>query len=315
MTPQDELVREREADWRELERLLDGRLDTGASASRMAALYRALCGDLARAEAARVTPALLARLDALAGRAHTALYRAEPMRLRSIWHLLVTDFPRTLRAEHRFLWAAVLLFALPCAFGYVSSVQSPTFAEEILPKGQLERMVEMYRGGVGHGRGSGEGMEMTGFYVMNNVGIAFRTFATGALFGTGSVFFLFYNGLIIGTTAGYVVGQGHTSILTFMVGHGALELTAILIAGAAGLRLGWAMVAPGGLTRGASLRAAARPIAVLVFGAAWMLLGAALLEAFWSPAALPDPVKWSAGAALWTLVVAYLVFAGRGAKA
>ena len=84
---------------------------------------------------------------------------------------------------------------------------------------------------------------MAGFYVYNNVGIAFRCFATGVLFGAGSLFFLIYNGLVTGTVAGYVMSAGHGgNIWTFMCGHAPFELTAIVIAGGAGLEMGYALV-------------------------------------------------------------------------
>ena len=71
----------------------------------------------------------------------------------------------------------------------------------------------------------------SGFYVYNNVGIAFRCFATGILFGLGSLFFLIYNGITIGTVLGHVIAAGHGhNILTFVCTHGTFELTAIGIA-------------------------------------------------------------------------------------
>src|SRR5262249_39672962 len=150
------------------------------------------------------------------------------------------------------------------------------------------------------------------FYVYNNVGIAFQCFATGVLFGLGSVFYLIYNGLVMGTVVGWVAHQGHgTNILTFVCGHSTFELTAIVIAGAAGLQMGYALVATGGLTRWGSLRAQAREIAVLVLGAAGMLLCAAAIEGFWSPSSVPKQVKWAAAGGLALLVTLYFLLAGR----
>jgi uncharacterized membrane protein SpoIIM required for sporulation len=153
---------------------------------------------------------------------------------------------------------------------------------------------------------------MAGFYVHNNVGIAFRCFATGILFGAGSLFFLVYNGLVIGTVAGYVTQAGHGgNILTFMSGHAPFELTAIVISGAAGLRMGYSLIATEGLTRFASLRRAAPEIARLVVGAAVMLVIAALIEGFWSPSSIPATIKWVFSGVGWLFVITYLGFAGR----
>src|SRR5262249_27965486 len=125
---------------------------------------------------------------------------------------------------------------------------------------------------------------MFGFYIWNNIRIGFQTFAGGLLFGVGSLWFLGANGIIIGAVAGYLTQVGYSQTFwSFVAGHSSLELTAIVIAGAAGLRLGLAVIAPGNLSRRAALVAAARPGVRLMYGAAIMFLAAAFVEAFWSP--------------------------------
>jgi uncharacterized membrane protein SpoIIM required for sporulation len=154
---------------------------------------------------------------------------------------------------------------------------------------------------------------MAGFYVMNNVGIAFRCFATGILFGVGSVFFLVYNGIVTGTVIGHVTAAGHgQNIFAFICGHAAYELGAIVIAGAAGLRLGYSLIATGNATRLESLRVAALGTVPLIAGAAAQLLIAAAVEAFWSPSSAPYPVKYAFGAASLVIVLGFWVFAARG---
>ena len=153
---------------------------------------------------------------------------------------------------------------------------------------------------------------MAGFYVYNNVGIAFRCFATGVLFGFGSVFFLVYNGLNIGTVFGYVESLGHgRNLFTFVSGHSAFELGAVIIAGAAGLRLGYSLLDTEGKDRLSSLRAAGKPAITLVLGAACMLLIAAGVEGFWSPSSVKDEVKWAVGVANALLLLAFFRHAGR----
>ncbi len=170
----------------------------------------------------------------------------------------------------------------------------------------------MYSKSMEAGRDAGTDTGMAGFYVYNNVGIAFRCFATGIFFGAGSLFFLVYNGVVTGTAVGYVMTAGYGgNIWTFMCSHAPFELTAIVIAGGAGLQMGYALVATGGLTRVGSLRRAAPAIARQILGAAVMLLIAAMVEGFWSPSSLPPPVKWSASGVFTLLVVLYLALAGR----
>jgi len=123
------------------------------------------------------------------------------------------------------------------------------------------------------------------------------------------------NGLATGAIMGYVGAKGAGgNILTFVVGHGSLELGAIVLAGGAGLALGWSIVAPGDRTRLASLQAAARSVVVIVFGAAVMLFMAAAVEGFWSASSLPTIVKRAVGVAMFVLVMAYMTFAGRGSE-
>jgi uncharacterized membrane protein SpoIIM required for sporulation len=100
-------------------------------------------------------------------------------------------------------------------------------------------------------------------------------------------------------------------MLTFMCGHAPFELTAIVVSGAAGLRLGRAMLAPGGMTRWGALRQASRPVGTLVLGAAGLLLVAAGIEGFWSPSAASPHVKWTVAALGAVLVSCFLLFAGR----
>ncbi|MBK9259206.1 MAG: stage II sporulation protein M [Polyangiaceae bacterium] len=317
MKSQDEIVAARCADWRELEGILSrgvsfGELD-GPTISRAASLYRALSNDLILCRA-RATPDLVAYLDSLASRAHSALYGAEPFRAPALLSLLTRDFPVAFRQNIWFFAAASALFLIPCAIGVFAALFVPHAASEILPRSTLDQMADMYSGGFDAGRNEGVDASMAGFYVYNNVGIAFRCFATGILFGLGSVFFLIYNGLHIGVVAGWVTasGFGH-NIGTFMCGHGPFELTAIVIAGAAGLRMGHSLVVTNGRTRIGSLRHAAPDLVRLIAGAAFMLLIAAGVEGFWSPSAAPAPVKWAASVVFSLLVTAYLAFAGRRA--
>jgi uncharacterized membrane protein SpoIIM required for sporulation len=153
---------------------------------------------------------------------------------------------------------------------------------------------------------------MAGFYVNNNVGIALRCFALGVFGGVGSAFYLVENGLSIGATLGYVASQGAgDNIVTFIVGHGTLELGAIVLAGGAGLALGWSIVAPGDRTRLASVQHVASDIIAIVFGAAVMLLMAAGIEGFWSGSSVSSDVKRAVGAVLFVAVLLYLTLAGR----
>jgi uncharacterized membrane protein SpoIIM required for sporulation len=316
MRPQDEFIEARRRDWEELQKLLDERPALyklpPESISRAAALYRAVCSDLMRAHGAGYSLEVIALLDGLSGRAHNALYSAPPYRLGAVWDLLARDFPRTLRRHGRFFGLAVALFVLPGVLGFVGAFRSRAFALQILPASTVEQMEKAYAEDVDKGRGGDVNAAMAGFYVYNNVGIAFRCFATGVLLGLGSAFFLVYNGLVIGAVAGLLTVAGHgRNLFTFTCTHGAFELTAIVISATAGMVMGYALVDTGGRTRLGSLRARGREVAHLVLGAAVMLLVAAGIEGFWSPSSVPAHVKWGAAAAAYLVVALYLGRAGR----
>ncbi|MCA9070707.1 MAG: stage II sporulation protein M, partial [Planctomycetaceae bacterium] len=131
-------------------------------------------------------------------------------------------------------------------------------------------------------------------------------------FGVVTIYVLVSYGIIIGTITGYLISQGHgETFLSFVISHGAFELTAIAIAGGAGLMLGNAVLHPGQRTRLENLQVQGREAVQIAGGAVVMLMIAALIEAFWSPAAIPVYVKFTVGGVLWLLVALYLSVVGR----
>lgn len=287
-------------------------------------LYRDACADLAAAEAARYSAPLVEYLRGLTASAHAVLYgphagappagrgRAGSARLRDY----ATAFPRAVRKRWRSMLLSTALFFVPLALGVVLTLRDPTFAFRLAPESMLRPLAEAYAKGFDAGRDAGTNTMMAGFYVYNNVGIALRCFAVGIFGGLGSAFYLVQNGLSIGAILGYVASQGAgANIGVFIVGHGSLELGAIVLSGGCGLSLGWSIVAPGDRTRLASLQRTAREVLVIVAGAALMLLGAAAIEGFWSGSSVPPGVKLGVGATLFVLVLSYILFAGRGSGA
>ena len=280
--------------------------------------YRRLCQQLALAQERGYSSYLVDPLQQLALRGHQQLYRHRSQLMANVLGFVLADFPRLVREQWRFVLIASLLF-----FGSLVGIALlvylfPDLIYSIVSPQQVAEMQGMYdpdasRLGRAAERASSEDWMMFGYYVMHNIGIAFQTFAAGLLFGLGSVFFLIFNGLIIGAVSGHLteIGYGQT-FWSFVIGHGAFELTAIALAGAAGLQLGWALIAPGQLTRGESLRLAARKSVQMLCGVMVFLLIAAFIEAYWSSTTVIAPwIKYLVGAVLWLSVAAYLGLAGR----
>ena len=153
---------------------------------------------------------------------------------------------------------------------------------------------------------------MFGYYIYNNIGIAFRTFAGGLLLGVGALVAMLFNGSFFGAAAGHLTLAGAAQpFFTFVIAHGAPELTAIFLAGGAGLRMGWAVLAPGSWRRVDALRRAAGECLPVMYGVFALLVLAAFIEAFWSSRELAPQIKYGVGAACWALLALYLLFAGR----
>ena len=166
---------------------------------------------------------------------------------------------------------------------------------------------------LGPSRDSESDFLMFGFYIKNNTGIGFQTFAGGLLFGIGTMFYLLYNGLMIGAIAGHLTGLGYIETFWgFISGHSAPELTAIMLSGAAGLMLGWALLAPGNKSRVRALQDAGQQAVKIIYGAALLFFMAAFIEAFWSSMTWIEPtIKYIVGTSLWIMLWGYLLLVGR----
>ena len=282
--------------------------------------YRRVCQHLALARDRQYSPELVDRLNQLALRGHHLLYGARPRRgLARGLEFLLAGFPRRVREERALVIAAAALFFGPLAALIVALQWHPDFVYYLLEPESVAKLQEMYdpsnkRLGM---RDADDNVAMFGFYIWNNVKLGFQTFATGLAFGLGSIFYLAFNGLYIGAVAGHLTQAGYgTPFWSFVAGHSALELVAIAISGAAGLKLGGALIAPGLVSRKAALMAATRPAVQLMYGAAAMFLAAAFVEAFWSPLTLfPPTTKYAVGGILWAVVLGYLAFGGRARAA
>lgn len=313
-------------EWQELEDLLDRvlhRKKVGANKTvageRFTALYRRACEHLALARARAYPAYLLDRLERLTGDAHQVIYQQRGLGANALARLFAADFPAAVRAHAPYVWLAAALLALPALVVGVLVYLRPELVLSVFDAKTAASFEEMYSSAsqaVGRARDAGGDWVMFGYYIRNNVGIAFQCFAGGLFAGIGSIFFLAYNGAVFGAAAGYLTERGlGPTFYSFVVTHGAFELTAIVLSGAAGLRLGHALLAPGRHTRLHSLVHAARHTIVLVYGFTAMLVVAAAVEAFWSSAGwLPPPLKYGVAAGCWLAVFAYLSLQGRRAS-
>jgi uncharacterized membrane protein SpoIIM required for sporulation len=310
-----------EAYWQSTESLIDSLNQrqhvTPLEVAEFPARYRQVCKHLAIARERQYASHLTERLNQLMLRGHQHLYSARAGFLSAILHFIGAAFPALIRREWRLFSLAFLLFYGPALLMGWAVYERPEMAYTLMSPGQISQVEEMYRPDaphIGRERGADNDFYMFGAYIWNNIRIGFQTFAGGIFFGIGSIFFLLFNGLYIGVIAGRLTEIGYTQTFwPFVAGHGAFELTAIVLSGMAGLKLGFALLSPGRKTRLDALREAAKISIKIIYGVIGMLVIAAFLEAFWSASTLVSPTtKYSVAAVLWTLVVLYFLLVGRG---
>jgi uncharacterized membrane protein SpoIIM required for sporulation len=316
---------QREASWRELDALLDKlasprRIRPGtADVLRLGELYRAACTDLMLAEAHDLPRDTVAYLHALVGRAHNAVYRAQGFRFSDWGKSLFGTVPRRLRTDPALRLAAVVFWGSFLIFGLLAAGR-PDFANEILGEPLVEQVKHMYseplsKTGKGGEKVSRERNDafMTGFYIQNNTSIGLKCFAWGLFFGIGSVLMLLENGIRLGTVFGHMAVTPHwRNFYTFVTAHGPFELTAIVFAGAAGLRLGYGMILALGQMSFAPLRREAANALPTVGASAVLFVLAAFLEGFVSASPLPYSAKAAIAFVCAGLIVVYLALGGRG---
>ncbi len=314
-------LRERKPVWERFDSLLGRAESPGPSklsqdeVSELSELFRGLCYDLAQIRSREWGSSIERYVNDLVIRGHSVFYGAQPLKRGQIVGFFAREFPRLLRKNHTFFWAAAALFVIPMAVSWTVVASDPSLAHRVLPGSVLYTMEQMYSQDFDALDEEGIGRQdaaMAGFYVRHNTSIAFQCFALGFFIGLGTVYVLLSNGIQLGTIAGYIIAQGHGErFLGFVASHSSFELTAIMVAGSAGLVLGHSIVAPGNLARVESLRVRGLVAVQLALGAAGLLFIAAMIEGFWSPQSLPFSVKVSAAALFWIAVISYLSLAGR----
>ena len=278
--------------------------------------YRQLCQHLALARDRDYSLSLVEQLHQLVQQGHDTLYGAQGNFGQRAWRYASGGFAADVRAMRGWVLASALLLFGPHLGMMLAVHLQPDLAYLVMSPLEVAHMEQMYSpdaealGRVA--REASTDFQMFGFYIFNNVSIAFRCFAGGITGGLLTLFALVQNGLTIGTVEMRLIQAGLSeNFHSFVIGHSGFELGAIVLSGATGLRLGYAVIAPGQRTRGAALRETARALIGIVCGLAVMLVIAALIEGFWSPLKLGLPIKLGVGSVLCLLPLAYFVFAGR----
>jgi uncharacterized membrane protein SpoIIM required for sporulation len=310
------------ARWQELTQLLD-RIDrhglkglSTAEVRRLCQLYRQVTIDLSRARAEADDPVLVQYLNLLAARAHGQVYAARPVDLRGLVAFVTTGFPQALRRHVVPVLVSAGVFLLTALASFIAVVRQPELAASLFDERvveieniRLEKQQGEYKGNFTFPLSHSPLVAVQ--IIFNNVLVACRAFAFGALLCLPVVLLLVFNGRMLGTLWGLTWNYHYfRDFNALILTHGVLELSAICIAGGAGLMVGWSLIAPGELPRREALRRAAREAFTLLGGACLMLVVAGIIEAYVTPH-FSQPVRWSVACSSAVLLALYLSRAGR----
>ncbi len=316
------LVRRQRRRWVEYRSVYEVARKRGLSAlpesqvSRFVGLYREVAADLARARTYGGSPELLYALERIVGAGHNLLYSRRGRGLRHAWRWVTAGFPSLVRRRAFVIVLAALLLFGPAAVAGVSVAVEPARARLMLPPRMIARAEEgadRMRRGLGYVDVPTTAMPlMSSAIVANNVQISFVAFAGGVIAGLGTILILVLNGIFFGATVGLFHSEGLGLYLwSFILPHGVVELTAISIAGGAGLWLGSALVLPGRMTRVRALVTRGREAVSLAAGVVMLLVLAGLIEGFVSPGPFPPAAKLVFGGLVGFVLYSYLALAGR----
>ncbi len=267
--------------WKEFERLLDvgGK---GANPDLLADLFVQITDDLSYARTFYPKGRSTTYLNAIALRAHQAIYRNRREKKGRIWTFWRQEVPLALHESRRELFYALLIFLLAGAVGVVSTAHDDSFVRLILGDGYVNMTLENIRNGdpMGvYGR-----MEEGGMFAMisvNNIMVSFLVFAEGLLVSIGTAWQLFRNGVMVGSFQYFFHQHGlllESALVVWI--HGTLEIASIVVAGGAGFTMGNSILFPGTYSRIESFRRGAKRGLKLVIGLVPVFLLAAFLESF-----------------------------------
>lgn len=305
--------------WDELDALLTRADDielTSAEMHELVALYRRTCSDLNRAQSFTANPEILGHLNQLTGRAYRFIYRAahETPVWASLRKLVTREIPSAFRRERLYVLIATAAFVSGVLFGAIAVLLDSSNAQRLVPpmfftESPRER-VEKIEAGKERIENVETALVFGASLYTHNIKVSFLAFSLGALTIVLGLWILFYNGVILGAIGTlYVLDDVSAFFFAWVGPHGALELPAIIFGGAAGLVVGRALLMPGPLTRGASLRRVLPSVWRMMIGAALTLVLAGLIEGSFSQftaRTFPYALKIAVAIVLFLGLMAYM---------
>lgn len=277
--------------------------------------YRRAGALLSRARTAGLSGGDVAALNRLLASAYSLLTVPPRRKVGSAVEFLVHEFPRAFRREIRVIMLAAAIFFIGALIGLAVALLSGRATEMVVGTRMQQAFNQVAERHVDNRDWMPETMRpVASIEIMtNNIKVAFLAFASGVMLCLGSFYVLLYNGIILGAIGVVVHQRGvDAAFWGFVAPHGVVEIPAILISAAAGLIIGYGVIAPGRLPRLTALREASRRAVPLLIGVVLMLMEAGLVEGFLSPRVDIEPqAKMIFGLVIFCGLCAWLLLAGR----
>ncbi len=307
-----EFVSSERAAWDELDALIETAHGRSArlgaeGVRRLGELYRAASGDLGIARRKWPNDPVVVRLERSVTNARALVYGASKPG-RALVEFFRRDLWRSILERPACLVASFVLLFAPAALSGLWAFHQPQQAAQYVPS-QYRSVAE--RGRYEHNRQAApSASDETGLaaeIMTNNIRVTFFAFGGGLLLGIGTIFSLVQNAMLLGVLSGLAIGAGNSHpFFELILPHGVLELSCIVVSGAAGFRVAWAIIAPGHRRRASALRDEARGAVKMVIGAALWLIVAGLVEGFVTPSRVgfgpAIAIGVSLGVIFWSLV-------------
>ena len=303
--------------WRRLEWLVkrarSPRRLSGAELDELVDLYQRTATHLSVIRSASPDPRLVARLSTLVVRARNAVTGSRTRAWSDAGRFAVVTFPAAVWRVRWWFLATSLGFLVVSFTAGAWIVTDEATRLAIAPPEAIRELVDNDFAAY---YSSQPASSFAAHVFTNNAQVGALAFASGALLGLPTLYVLFTNALNVGVTGGLMASAGRADLFFGLIlPHGLLELTAVCLAGAVGLRIGWTIVDPGPRTRSDALAEEGRSAVAIVVGLVAVFFVAGIIEAFVTPSGLPTWGRVGIGVVVELAFLAYVLVLGRRAAA
>ncbi|WP_226670247.1 stage II sporulation protein M [Metabacillus litoralis] len=290
-----QFIRQHRDDWKQLEQLITSlskkrRSITGDDIEQFNRLYQKAAQNLSYSQTYFPKEDVTPYLNGLVSKAHNLLYKDQTSSMKQFRYFFSTKFIGLFLEQWKFIVIAMLLFALGALGSYFSVLNDTLNVYSVLPS-EIAQGVDPES--LGEHEGEVDSPFMSATIMTNNIQVAVLAFAGGITFGILTVYLLIYNGIIIGALAALFWQHDKAyDFWAYIVPHGMIELTAIFIAGGAGLLMGYKLFVPGPYTRAYQLKQQAKRSVQLLLGTIPLFVIAGIIEGYITPAPISLEAKY-----------------------